>query len=30
MSSDKPGENPGRRKPKVSLATLVGEGLVGT
>ena len=30
MSSDKQGENPGRRKPKVSWATFVGPGLVGT
>jgi|DeeseametaMP1139_FD_contig_71_264418_length_382_multi_3_in_0_out_0_1 hypothetical protein len=31
MSSEKPGDNPGRRKPKVSyIATFDGEGLVGT
>ena len=29
-SSDKPGENPGRRKPKVSRATFFVPGLVGT
>ena len=26
MSSDKPGESPGRRKPKVSCATCIGAG----
>ncbi len=26
MSSDKPGERPGRRKPKVSCATFIGAG----
>ena len=30
MSNDKPGEIPGRRKPKVSWAMLVIPGLVGT
>ena len=30
MSSDKGGENPPRRKPKVSWARLVHPGLVGT
>jgi hypothetical protein len=30
MSSDKPGESPGRRKPKVSWARFVLPGLVGT
>ena len=30
MSSDKPGEIPGRRKPKVSCARFVLTGLVGT
>ena len=30
MSSDKEGENPSRRKPKVSWARLVPPGLVGT
>jgi hypothetical protein len=30
MSSDKPGEIPGRRKPKVSWARFVPPGLVGT
>jgi hypothetical protein len=30
MSSDKPGEIPGRRKPKVSWARFVLPGLVGT
>jgi hypothetical protein len=29
MSSDNPGENPGRRKFKVSYATLIVVGLVG-
>ena len=29
-SSDKPGENPGRRKPKVSWARFVLPGLVGS
>ena len=30
MSNDKPGEIPGRRKPKVSWATFFVPGLVGT
>ena len=30
MSNDKPGEIPGRRKPKVSRATIFVPGLVGT
>jgi hypothetical protein len=30
MSSEKAGENPARRKPKVSWARLVRSGLVGT
>ena len=30
MSNDKPGEIPGRRKPKVSRATFFVPGLVGT
>ena len=30
ISNDKPGEIPGRRKPKVSWATLIVPGLVGT
>ena len=30
MSSDKVGENPTRRKPKVSYTMLVSVGLVGT
>ena len=30
MSSDNSGENPGRRKPKVSYAMLVIVGLVGS
>jgi hypothetical protein len=30
MSSDKPGEIPGHRKPKVSRARFVLPGLVGT
>ena len=30
MSSDKAGEIPARRKPKVSCATFVGAGLVGS
>ena len=30
MSSEKPGENPGRRKPKVSWARFVLSGLVGS
>ena len=29
MSNDKAGENPARRKPKVSCATLVDAGLAG-
>ena len=29
MSSDKGGERPPRRKPKVSCATFIGAGLVG-
>ena len=29
-SSDKPGENPGRRKPKVSWARFVPPGLAGS
>ena len=29
MSSDNAGEKPARRKPKVSVATLIGDGLVG-
>jgi hypothetical protein len=29
-SSDKPGENPGRRKPKVSWARFVRPGLAGS
>jgi hypothetical protein len=29
MSSDNPGENPGRRKLKVSYATLIVVGLAG-
>ena len=30
MSNEKPGENPGRRKPKVSWGRFVLPGLVGT
>ena len=30
MSNDNAGEKPARRKPKVSCATLIGAGLVGT
>ena len=30
MSSDSPGEKPGCRKSKVSCATLIGAGLVGS
>lgn len=30
MSNDKAGEKPARRKPKVSCATLVDAGLVGS
>jgi hypothetical protein len=30
MSNDKPGKIPGRRKPKVSRATIFVPGLVGT
>jgi len=29
ISNRKAGENPARRKPKVSFATIIGEGLVG-
>ena len=29
MSNRKPGENPGRRKPKVSLAMTISQGLGG-
>ena len=29
MSNDKPGENPGRRKPKVSCARVIRAGLAG-
>ena len=30
VSNDNAGEKPARRKPKVSCATLIGAGLVGT
>jgi hypothetical protein len=30
MSSDKPGEKPGRRKPKVSQGRIIRLGLVGS